>query len=256
MKIVAFALVGLIMLPAAAPSPARVGGEDPCRATTFDGSRITVCTARPLEDDLSLVTSGQDGRPVRSFARLASRWRGRAIAFAVNAGMFDVDGRPIGLSVVDGVEQTPLNRRSGAGNFYLKPNGVFFGDAAGWHLATTEDFAVARHRPLRFATQSGPMLLVGGIINPHFADNGSSRKIRNGVGLGPGGSAVFAISDEPVSFGAFARLFRDRLGCRDALYLDGHVSSLWDPISGRRDEGAPLGPLLVASARPDRHSQR
>lgn len=33
--------------------------------------------------------------------------------------------------------------------------------------------------------------------------------------------AWFAISDGPVSFGRFARLFRDSLGCTNALFLDG-----------------------------------
>ncbi len=59
----------------------------------------------------------------------------------------------------------------------------------------------------------------------------------------------FAISDDAVSFGRFARLFRDRLGCREALYLDGKVSRLWDPVAGRRDEGAAIGPIVVAVQR-------
>ncbi|MEI9928025.1 MAG: hypothetical protein WDN44_10475 [Sphingomonas sp.] len=54
------------------------------------------------------------------------------------------------------------------------------------------------------------------------------------------------MADEAVSFGRFARLFRDRLGCADALYLDGAVSRLWDPVSARRDEGADVGPIVVA----------
>ena len=57
--------------------------------------------------------------------------------------------------------------------------------------------------------------------------------------------AWFAISDEPVSFGRFARLFRDALGCRNALFLDGAVSSLWDRPAGRRDTYSRLGPLVA-----------
>jgi uncharacterized protein YigE (DUF2233 family) len=48
--------------------------------------------------------------------------------------------------------------------------------------------------------------------------------------------------------GKLARLFRDELHCKDALYLDGAVSSLWAPSLGRSDSGNPLGPL--ASSRP------
>ena len=39
---------------------------------------------------------------------------------------------------------------------------------------------------------------------------------------------VFAISETPVNFHTFARLFRDRIGCRNALYLDGTISQFYD----------------------------
>ena len=61
--------------------------------------------------------------------------------------------------------------------------------------------------------------------------------------------AWFAISDEPVSFGRLARFFRDSLGCRNALYLDGGVSSLWDRPAGRRDSYSRLGPLVAVFER-------
>ena len=63
------------------------------------------------------------------------------------------------------------------------------------------------------------------------------------------GAIVFAIAEEPVSFDAFARLFRDGLGCQNALFLDGSVSSLYTPELHRDDELAPLGPI-VAVVRP------
>jgi len=34
--------------------------------------------------------------------------------------------------------------------------------------------------------------------------------------------------------------------CRDALYLDGSVSSLWDPANGRMDRFSGLGSMIVA----------
>jgi uncharacterized protein YigE (DUF2233 family) len=40
---------------------------------------------------------------------------------------------------------------------------------------------------------------------------------------------VFALSDEPVTFYAFASLFRDELHCPDALYLDGTISEFFVP---------------------------
>jgi uncharacterized protein YigE (DUF2233 family) len=69
--------------------------------------------------------------------------------------------------------------------------------------------------------------------------------VRNGVGIGPDGAPSFVISEEPVSFGKLARLFRDELHANNALYFDGSVSSLWDPADGRQDSFAPLGPMVV-----------
>ena len=101
------------------------------------------------------------------------------------------------------------------------------------------------------ATQSGPMLVIDGKIHPSFAADGTSRYIRNGVGIATNGSPIFVISEDVVSFGKFARFFRDALHVRNALYLDGSVSSLWDPENHRRDERAPLGPMIIASEFPE-----
>jgi uncharacterized protein YigE (DUF2233 family) len=102
-----------------------------------------------------------------------------------------------------------------------------------------------RSEKIRLATQSGPMLVIAGKIHPRFEPDGMSRYIRNGVGIAPDGKPLFVISEDPVSFGKFARLFRDRLKARDALFLDGSVSALWDPANGRRDLTRPLGPMVV-----------
>ena len=58
------------------------------------------------------------------------------------------------------------------------------------------------------------------------------RPLRNGV------IAAFAISDEPVTFYAFARLFRDGLNCPNALYLDGSISGMLCPAAKCRALGA------------------
>lgn len=196
---------------------------------------------------IRLVDKGADQIPLRNLADAAAYAdpAGKRLAFAMNAGMFDSDGLPIGLYVERGGEAQSLNRRDGGGNFHLKPNGVFYGDPGGWHVAATDDFAVQRPSHLDFATQSGPMLVIAGELHPAFSANGSSLQVRNGVGVDGHGIAWFAISDEAVSFGRFAQLFRDRLDCRDALYLDGAVSQLLDPASSRSDTGAPLGPVVV-----------
>jgi uncharacterized protein YigE (DUF2233 family) len=172
-----------------------------------------------------------------------------AVQFAMNAGMFDEDGFPIGLYVEDGVGRHDINTADGAGNFYMKPNGVFWVDAQGKaHVDATPRYLTNKPSP-RWATQSGPMLVIDGALHPSMAKPGTSRWPRNGVGVAADGSAWFVISDGFVTFNHFARFFRDQLGCTDALYLDGAISSLWDPQRGRIDMRRVLGPMLVVSAK-------
>lgn len=215
----------------------------PCRIELFEGSRFTICD--PGEGELRLIAAARDETPLRSFADVMTHIPAERIAFALNAGMFDENGRPIGLAVVDGRQVHAISTRDGDGNFHLKPNGVFLlrrdGRAA---ILTSETFLPSPQ--IAFASQSGPMLVIDGTIHPKFDPDGESRFIRNGVGIGPGGKPLFVISNEVVSFGKLARFFRDGLNARNALYFDGSVSSLWDPAAGRQDAGVPLGPIIVA----------
>jgi uncharacterized protein YigE (DUF2233 family) len=148
--------------------------------------------------------------------------------------------------VQDGARGHRLNLANGPGNFHMKPNGVFWqGDDGDVHVENAEAFAAEAPHP-RWATQSGPMLVIDGALHAQFAPDGESRYIRNGVGVRDRRTAFFVISAEPVSFGKFARFFRDALHCPNALFLDGSISSLWAPSIGREDRGHPLGPLIVA----------
>jgi uncharacterized protein YigE (DUF2233 family) len=221
--------------------------DSPCRQLLFEGSRFTVCRDRQAR--IEIRTAGRDGRPYRSFAAL-EHVLGRDAArvrFAMNAGMFDDEGQAIGLLIENGRELRAINRRKGGGNFHLLPNGVFLvRDDGTAEVVTSAAFEPAAD--IAFATQSGPMLVIDGKLHPAFEPDGRSRFIRNGIGIAPDGTPVFVISEEAVSFGKFARLFRDEPKCRDALYFDGSVSSLWDPANHRMDSFAELGPMVVALA--------
>lgn len=138
----------------------------------------------------------------------------------------------------------------GAGNFYLKPNGVFWvGEDGQAHVQETDRY-LAHRVQAQWATQSGPLLLQEGRLHPKIGENGASHTLRNGVCTVGAGSAWFVISDEPVSFGRFARLMRDRLECADGLYFDGSVSALWAPSLKRRDPATGLGPLVAVFEKP------
>lgn len=88
-----------------------------------------------------------------------------------------------------------------------------------------------------YATQSGPMLVINDEIHPQFNPNSSSIKLRNGVGVCRDGSIQLVNSDEPVSFYQFAELFKDELGCSNALFLDGGIASaLYAPSIDKQDK--------------------
>lgn len=82
-----------------------------------------------------------------------------------------------------------------------------------------------------------------------FEPDGASRYIRNGVGVDGQNRIVLAISRKPVSLGSFARLFRDELDCRNALFLDGAISTL--TAGGQTVIGGkhPAGLILTVFAR-------
>ena len=216
-----------------------------CAPKDFDGAKFTVCAFDPAHDDIRLFLRGPDGKPYGSLAALAAalKAKGEMLIFAMNAGMFGEDRFPVGLYVEDRRRLHEADTRGGATNFHMKPNGVFWvGDGVAGVTETSR--YLARTPPSRYATQKGPMLVVEGPNNPKIKPDGTSQKIRNGVGACEGGAVVFAIAEEPVTFDAFARLFRDGLVCRNALFLDGSVSSLYAPELNRDDELAPIGPIV------------
>lgn len=220
-----------------------------CMEKLFEGDRFVICLFDPSRQTLRLMLEDKTGRSYRSFANLRDALGSTAdrVAFAMNAGMFDAEGKPVGLYVQDGEQRFPLNRGSGTGNFYMAPNGVFWLDQHGPHVTPTTSYHEMRPTGVAQATQSGPLLVINGKLHPGFERDGPSRNIRNGVGVTLDRRAIFAISQSEVSFGKFARLFRDSLDCPDALYLDGYVSTLWNPAAGRPKQLHPLGPMILVS---------
>lgn len=232
---------------AGSPVASTPASNSPCEQAMFEGVTLTHCLADPAKQRITTALGPKGGAPYRSFAALAAGLgdRAKTVAFAMNGGMFGEDGRPIGYYVENDARLKTLNRANGGGNFHLKPNGVFFGSGAKWQVLDSDAFFKNVGDRPAFGTQSGPMLVIAGKLHPQFATEGPSKLIRNGVGVDAAGCAHFVISQAPISFGKFARYFRDTLKTPNALYLDGTVSALWDPAASRQDAGVPLGPLLV-----------
>ncbi len=230
------------------PTPQLAAGPSACRQVVFEEVALTDCIADPATHRIAMANVGADRQPFGSLGAFAASVDPADIAFAINGGMYGDDLRPIGYFVQNGERLAELNRANGEGNFYMKPNGVFFGTGAKWRvLGSNTFFDTVGDRP-EFGTQSGPLMLIDGKLHPEIQDNGPSKAIRNAVGVDASGKAHFVISDAPVSFGQLARFFRDELKVSNALYLDGQISSLWDPATGRMDKGR-VGPIIVVTKR-------
>jgi len=225
-------------------APAFAG--DPCSKVFLNGDGYTVCRFDPAETDIRLYENDGNGKPYGSFQALEDdlRPRGQALRFAMNGGMYGQDLSPVGLYVEEGRALKPLNINRGWGNFHLLPNGVFYIPNGRAGVMESRAFAASGIRP-RFATQSGPMLVIDGRLHPSFLADSTSLKLRNGVGVRADGMVVFAISDGPVRFYDFGVLFRDALDCPNALFLDGSISSLYLPEWQRRDGFFPVGPIVA-----------
>jgi uncharacterized protein YigE (DUF2233 family) len=214
---------------------------------TFDGQIYRVVQLDLKREPLSLHWHDpQSGQPFGSIETLR-QWgeaRGQRLLFAANAGIYDKQFAPLGLYVENGKTVVPLNLSHGnpaSGNFSLLPNGVFVVYPDGQAAVRTSSSFKADGKPAQWATQSGPMLLIDGKLNEQFVDDSDSLKWRSGVCMKTPTEAVFAVSEAPVNFHSFGRLFRDQLGCRDALYLDGSISQLY--VDGEGYAGSP--PFMV-----------
>jgi len=218
-----------------------------CQIDAVGGTSFTACRVDLNRERLDLFWRDTAGRPYRQFSVLrdALEKQGKQLVFAVNAGMYQPDFSPVGLFVADGRELVPLNRHTGSGNFSQQPNGVFLLEGNSARVITTNDYGLEKPKPL-LATQSGPMLVHEGEITTSAVMNPKSpwRKLRNGVCAPSPATVVFVISESPVTFYAFASYFRDSLHCREALYLDGSISSLYAPRLDREDRGSDMGPIL------------
>jgi uncharacterized protein YigE (DUF2233 family) len=217
----------------------------PCRDFIFEATSYLVCEVDTKRYTIELFWRDPAGKPFQSLHNLdaSQRAAGRTMLFAINAGMYHPNLDPVGLYVEHGQEIVSVKTGSGSGNFSMQPNGIFY--ISGGKPAVRSTGVFLKRRPhVDYATQSGPMLVIDGQLHPKFLAESTSRKTRDGVGVRRDGVAVFAISKGTVTFHAFARLFRDALGCDNALFLDGSISSLFAPAIGRHDDYWNLGPMI------------
>ncbi|MGE0824189.1 MAG: phosphodiester glycosidase family protein [Candidatus Binatia bacterium] len=213
------------------------------------GQNFLVYRVNPQTDQLALFWKDPEGQRFGSFRRLREHLssNGQELKFAMNAGIFGVDYAPLGLHIEKSRHLHALDLgKGGRGNFYLKPNGVFYIANHKPAIVDARTYPKIKVKP-QLATQSGPLLVINGTLHPAFREESSNRHFRNGVGVTREGKVVFAISRGLVTFHEFATLFRDVLDCPNALYLDGALSAMYAPDLGLTFSGGDFAGILAVT---------
>lgn len=216
-------------------------------AKVYADDQFVVYKADLKKQDLRLYWKNNKGENFRSIENL-KLWLEKdklTLKFAMNGGMYKKDNSPQGLYIEKQKVLVALDTLKAAGNFYLKPNGVFYLTTK--RIATickTEDFR--NNNTITYATQSGPMLVIDGKIHPDFNKGSGNLNIRNGVGILPDGKVVFVLSKTEINFYDFANYFKG-LGCKNALYLDGFVSRAYAPSENWIQTDGNFGALFAVT---------
>jgi uncharacterized protein YigE (DUF2233 family) len=177
---------------------------------------------------------------------------GDTLLFACNGGMYMENQFPLGYYIENGKTLQKINTKTGTGNFYLKPKGVFYLGNNNLpviqSIETQKERDALRLQKITYLTQSGPLLIHNNRINSLFTAGSTNINIRNGVGILPNGNAYFAMSTYPVNFYDFAKHFKDK-GCKEALYLDGFVSRTYCPKENYTQLGGNFGVMIAVVKR-------
>lgn len=190
--------------------------------------------ANPDSGEIRMYWKDASGNILGSLGNLKNytTQNGDNLLYACNGGMYMQNQAPLGYYIEQGKALQKMNTKTGSGNFYLKPKGVFYVDDKNtpgiYTIETAVDRTLLQTKRLAYLTQSGPMLVHNNAINTVFTQGSSNLNVRNGVGILPNGHAYFAMSTYPVSLYDFAKHFKDK-GCSQALYLDGFVSRTYCP---------------------------
>jgi uncharacterized protein YigE (DUF2233 family) len=235
--------------PVASTPPARVRPADPhvrarrlrVRDQSFDAFVVDAGTPR-----IEIRYLDRNGVRLGSLSALRRNVEedGFELLMGMNAGMYTPARSPVGLLIVLGRELAPIERRSGEGNFYWMPNGVFaIGGDSRSTIEPAKSFATEPPGAVAFATQSGPLLFWLDGVHEAVRPDATHRNVRNAVGVSET-STVFVISRDRVTFHELAQALRE-LGCTRALYLDGGVSRMYAPELERFDEDGDFGPMIA-----------
>jgi uncharacterized protein YigE (DUF2233 family) len=195
----------------------------------YDDARFVSYIVNPKKQNILFFFKNNKNENFGNASKL-KKWlktQKKELLFATNGGMYKKDHSPQGLYIEKNKIISKIDTTSGNGNFYLKPNGIFY-FTNDKKVSICETTKFVENKNIEYATQSGPMLVIDGKIHNSFKENSTNINIRNGVGISPNNQVVFAMSKEEINFYDFANYFKN-LGCKNALYLDGFVSRTYLP---------------------------
>lgn len=200
-----------------------------CKEKIQDENRFVIYQVNPKKQNLKFYWKNYKNEILKSIDHLKKQVESQneKLVFAMNGGMFEPDQSPKGLYIEDFKILKSIDTLQGSGNFYLQPNGVFYVNQNN-QPGISETKKYIQNTGIKYATQSGPMLLMDGKINTIFQKDSKNLNIRNGVGILENGEIIFAMSKKEVNFYSLAELFKE-MGCKNALYLDGYVSRAYLP---------------------------
>ncbi|ESU25225.1 putative periplasmic protein [Flavobacterium limnosediminis JC2902] len=199
------------------------------KKSKIDHDRFISYVVNPKKRNVEFYWKNEKGENFKNAENLKFwlKKQKRELVFATNGGMYKKDNSPQGLYIENKIKKIEIDTAKGNGNFYLKPNGVFYITIDKTpNICLTNDFV--DNGKIKYATQSGPMLVINGKIHSAFKENSTNLNIRNGVGILPNNEIIFAMSKKEINFYEFAQYFKN-LGCKNALYLDGFVSRTYLP---------------------------
>lgn len=200
-----------------------------CNGKLNNEDGFVIFKVDPEIEKISFYWKDDNGQILKSIDNLKKKIERdkKNLKFAMNGGMFEKNNIPKGLYIENFRILNKIDTLSGEGNFYLNPNGIFYltkNKTA--EIIETKNFKYSSE--IKYATQSGPILLVNQEINPIFKKDSKNLNIRNGVGILEDEKVVFIMSKKEINFYNLASIFK-KLGCKKALYLDGFVSRTYFP---------------------------
>jgi len=212
----------------------------------FKSNSYDIAYVNLNDSSIQLFWKNEAGQRFGSFSSLDKELRSnkKNLIIATNAGIFDPLFAPVGLLISNNKVLQQLNLNNGIGNFFLQPNGIFLVDNQGAKIIESSQYKTLK-TSVEEATQSGPLLVYNNIINNIFTVNSNNKVVRSGIGVKSDMEVFIVLSKDPVNFYDFASLFRDKLNCSNALYLDGSISKFYIPSQNRFDDGNFSGIIAV-----------